>query len=63
MQCTPNVFHFGEQMFTMVCSAKHAPYLLGVGDKVKESSRWKRVVLIENKQKSWSSNLLKTEDQ
>ena len=38
---------FGEQLFTAVCSAKNAHNLLGAGDKVGESSRWKHVVFIK----------------
>ena len=30
------MLHFEEQLFTEVCSTKHAHYLLGVGDKVGE---------------------------
>ena len=37
----------GEVLFTAVCHAKHAYYLLGVGDKVWQLFRWKHVVLIE----------------
>ena len=39
MQHTIGMFHFGEQPFIAVCSAKHVHLLLCVGDKVGESSR------------------------
>ena len=45
MQCTLDMFHFGEQLFSIVFSAKHAHYLLGVGDKAGESSRCNHMVL------------------
>ena len=48
-QLTIGMLHFWEQLFTVVCSGKHIHFLLGVGDKVWESSRWKDVVLIEIK--------------
>ena len=39
---------YSSQLFTAVCSAKHAHYLLSVGDKVGVLlSRWKHAVLIE----------------
>ena len=41
------IFHFGEKTFTVICSAKHVHYLLGVGDKVGESSRQKHMDHIE----------------
>ena len=47
MQHTHDMLYFVKQLFTAVCSAKHAHNLLGVGDKVKESSKWKHVALIE----------------
>ena len=47
MQCTLSMIHFGEQLFTTECRFKDAHYLLG--DKVEESSRWKKVVLTEIK--------------
>ena len=47
MQHTLGMFHFGKPLFTVVYSAKHAHYLLGVGDKVGELSSWKQIVLIE----------------
>ena len=61
-QCNLGMFHFGEQLFTVVCSAKHAHHLISVGDKVGESSRRKHMVLIEIKDLA-SKNLLNTEDQ
>ena len=46
-QCTLGMFHFGVQLFTVVCNAKYAHCLLVVGDKVRESFRWKHMVHIE----------------
>ena len=61
MQRTLSILHFGEQLFTAVCSAKHAHYLLGVGNKIGESSKWKNMVLIKIKdmasKKFWSKSL------
>ena len=34
MLCALDMFHFGKQLFTGVCSTKHTYYLLSVGDKV-----------------------------
>ena len=47
MQCILAMLYLGEQLFTEVCSAKHAHYLLGVGDKVGDMSSWKHMVLRE----------------
>ena len=55
------MLHFGEQLFTAVCKTKYAYSLLGVGDKVEESSRWKCVVLVQIKEETL--NLLTSEDQ
>ena len=49
MQCTHYILHCGEQLFTIVQSAKQAHYLLDVGNKVGELSGWKNMVLIETK--------------
>ena len=46
-QCALGMLHVQEQLFMAVCSAKHTHYMLGVGNKVRELSRWKHVVLIE----------------
>ena len=46
-QRTLTRLHFREQLFTAVYREKHVSYLLVVGGKVGESSRWKHVVLIE----------------
>ncbi len=46
MQHTLDMLHFREQLFTAIFNAKHAFYLLGVGDNVKALSKWKYVVLI-----------------
>ena len=43
------MLHFVEQQFITVCSGKYTHYLLAVGDKVKELSQWKDLVLIEIK--------------
>ena len=43
------MLYLEEKLFTVVCYAKHAHYLLGVGDKVKKSFWQKHVVLIEIK--------------
>ena len=43
------------------CSAKHAHYLLGEGDKVGESSKWKHIVLIEIKEEA-SKKLCKSSE-
>ena len=42
-----DMFHLGEQLFTVVHRGKHAHYLLGVGDKVRKSSRWRYSNLIQ----------------
>ena len=34
MQHTPGILYWREQLFSVVCSAKHSHYLLGVSDKV-----------------------------
>ena len=47
--CTVGIFYFEEQLFTMVCNPKHIHPSLDVRDKVRESSRWKHVVLIKIK--------------
>ena len=47
MQHTFGMLHFKEPFITVVFSAKQPHYLLGVGDKVGVSSRWKHIVLIE----------------
>ena len=48
MQFTIAALDFGKQLFMVVLhSVRHAHYLLGVADKVEESSSWKHVVLIE----------------
>ena len=52
----------------MVCSFKHGYLLLGVGDKVWESYRWKYVFsfywyLESGKQETQTLNILNTEDQ
>ena len=39
MQLSFGILHFGEQLLTMVCNAKHAHYVLGVRDKMGELSR------------------------
>ena len=41
------MLHFGEQLSSAVCRAKHAHYLLIAGDKPGESSRQKHRVLVE----------------
>ena len=46
MLWTFTTFHFREQLLLAICSAKQAHYLLGVSDKVGESSRRKHVVHI-----------------
>ena len=64
MQFTLGTFHFGELSFIVVCSAKHAHYLLSESDKVGESSRWKHVVLLEIEDvATLTSNFLNTENQ
>ena len=40
-----SMVHFWEWMFTTICCAKHAHYLLGVADKVEEAFKWKYVFL------------------
>ena len=47
MWYTLGLLHLEEQLFIVVCYVKYAHYLLGVGDDVGESFRWKHVVLIE----------------
>ena len=51
----------------MVSRVKHAHYLLGVGDKVREVSRMEACDSYRNqgcdKQETWTSNLLNTENQ
>ena len=46
-QHTLDMLHFRVQLLTAICSAKQAHNLLGVGDKVGVTSRWKHVVLRE----------------
>ena len=48
-QCMLGTLHFGEELLIVVCRAKHAHYLLGVEDKVKELSRQMHMVLTEIK--------------
>ena len=47
MQRTLDMLRFREQLFTAVCSAKHAQLLDECQDKVEKSSRLKCVVFIE----------------
>ena len=62
MQRTLGRIHFEEQLFRVICSAKQAHNLLGVGDKV-----WEACGSYRNwgcgKQETWTSNLLNAEDQ
>ena len=44
---TLGMLHFGKQLFTEVCSAKHTHYLLIMADKVGELSGWKSVLFIK----------------
>ena len=47
MQHTLGMLNFENDCSQQYVVTKHAHYLLGVDDKVGESSRWKHVVLIE----------------
>ena len=65
MQHTLGMFHFGEQLFLAVHSAKHVYYLLEVSDKIQESSRWQAHGPYRNqgwgKQETWIPNLMNIE--
>ena len=56
------MLYFEEQLFTEVCSAKHAYNLLKVEGKFGELSRWKHEIK-DVVSKKLTSNLLNTEDQ
>ena len=46
-QCTHGILHFWEQLFSVMFSAKYVHCLLGIADKVGESSKLKNMVLKE----------------
>ena len=65
MQHTLGMLHF-QELIKVVCCAKHAHNLLGVDDKIEESSRLKRSSYRNRgccKQEICTLNLLNTEDQ